>query len=164
MFNNTLRSFSLGMIIATSFITAVYLLQPKSLENDMAMTESQIEQYLNEKEYVAIPKAEYIELLAQKGANPELKEEKIKQETTDTQEKEKEEQATYTLIIESGMSTKEIADLLEQSGIIEDSNTFVQFLEEKNWSRSIQIGSYDLNRSMSYEEIGKIITKKLTSP
>lgn len=178
MANNSLRSFASGMIIATSIFTAVYFLQPSNEDSskaEEALTEENVQQYLNEHGYISIPKQTYDELTAKASENGvesnEKNEDRVVQESDNRVEKQaaeakhekvekSEQEKTYIITVNNGMSSNSVATMLEQYGIIESSHEFEEFLQENDWSRSIQIGTYELDSTMSYDEIGRIITKK----
>lgn len=185
MANSSLRNFASGMIIATSVLTAVYYLQPSNKEEqkiveEHIITDEEVQQYLEDKGYISIPKQTYDELTAkatnqvnnaQEKKEPQIPKASPNQQQKDTEaktaapektvpEKTKPEQKSYTLIVQSGMDSSQIANTLEKSGIVKSGKDFEQFLTNKDWTRSIQVGTYQLNSSMSYEQIGKIITRK----
>ncbi|HHW36934.1 MAG TPA: endolytic transglycosylase MltG [Bacillales bacterium] len=169
MANNSLRSFASGMIIATSILTAVYYFQPlnkqeqKIVEND-TLTDEKVQAYMNNSGYIYIPEQTYDELVAknkeyeaiknQAQKSPQPKEPVAKPQSQEIEKK------TFTLTVKSGMGSIPIANLLENAGIVDSGKKFEQFLTKKDWTRSIQVGTYELNSSMSYEEIGRIITKR----
>lgn len=164
MANNSLRSFASGMIIATSFFTAVYYFQPstkaeqKIVENH-TITEEEVQQYLNNNGYISIPEQTYDELVA-KSKEYETMKDQSQKESVQKETAPNPEPQTFTLTVKSGMDSIQIANLLEKSGIVDSGKKFEQFLTKKDWTKSIQVGTYELNNSMSYEEIGKIITRK----
>ncbi|WP_017755790.1 MltG/YceG/YrrL family protein [Calidifontibacillus oryziterrae] len=188
MANNSLRSFASGMIIATSIFTAIYYFQPaeggeKTIEEVRTITEEEVQQYLENKNYISIPKQTYEELMEKQNTtdlkskdNPEATDKASEQllggntaagneETSNNNKKYAEESTnskpvTYKLEVVRGMNSIQIAKQLEKAGIVKSSEEFEQFLLNKKWNRSIQIGTYDLSNEMSYEEIGRIITKK----
>lgn len=185
MANNSLRSFASGMVIATSILTAIYYLQPQ-VEREQkiivkeTLTDDKVQQYLNEKGYLSISKQEYDDLLAIKTKSKENETKVVPgqkvpktaaNQNNNTATKPQNPQTTipnnsgqpqksYTLTVKPGMDSIQIVTLLEKAGIIDDGRKFDQFLTKKDWTGSIQIGTYKLNNSMSFEEIGKIITKK----
>lgn len=68
--------------------------------------------------------------------------------------------ATMTLQIYNGIAPYSVAKKLEDGGIIENSVEMELLLANPKYSRSLQIGSYEINSSMSLEEIAKLITGK----
>ncbi|MBR7554374.1 endolytic transglycosylase MltG [Allobacillus sp. SKP8-2] len=61
--------------------------------------------------------------------------------------------------IEQGMNSSDIADSLERNKIINDRKPFIDYLAEHDLSQTIQLGSYEIDSSMSIEEIAKLITR-----
>lgn len=172
MANNSLRSFASGMIIATSILTAVYYIQPfnkeeqKIVENH-TITDEEVQQYLNNNGDISISEETYNELIAKSKEYEVIKSQKeLAQKPTEPKLPEQKEtvqepvKKTYTLTVKSGMDSIQIANSLEKSGIVDNGKKFEQFLTKKDWTRSIQVGTYELTSSMSYEEIGLIITRK----
>ncbi|MGE7687737.1 hypothetical protein ACQKMI_00855 [Lysinibacillus sp. NPDC097214] len=68
--------------------------------------------------------------------------------------------ATMTLQIYSGMEPYTVAKKLEDGGVIENSVEMELLLANPKYARSLQIGAYELNSSMSLEDIAKLITGK----
>lgn len=66
----------------------------------------------------------------------------------------------YTLVIGQGDPTSTAVDQLASQGIIKDANEFTQFLSANDYEMYIRDGSYEVNSSMSYEQIAKIITHR----
>ena len=62
------------------------------------------------------------------------------------------------LLIEADSASSSISDELEQIGIIDDANTFEDYLATNDFSNKIKIGEYMLDSSMSHNNIAKIIT------
>ncbi|MBS4209595.1 endolytic transglycosylase MltG [Bacillus sp. FJAT-50079] len=67
---------------------------------------------------------------------------------------------TFKLDIVEGMSSKEISKQLEDAGVIDSSEQFNAFLGEKELQRYIQIGTFQLDNTMTNEQIAKMITKE----
>lgn len=67
---------------------------------------------------------------------------------------------TMTLQIYSGITPYIVAQKLEDGGIIPNSVEMELLLANAKYARSLQIGSYEVNSSMSLEEIAKLITGK----
>ncbi|MBK5201000.1 MAG: endolytic transglycosylase MltG [Spirochaetaceae bacterium] len=66
------------------------------------------------------------------------------------------EHASYELIIKSGMSAKEIAHLISLSNYV-DEGGILNYFNENNLSSKINIGTYYILPSMSYEDIADTI-------
>ena len=86
-----------------------------------------------------------------------------KENNTDEQVEEVDDpssdQVKTVLIIRSGMTSTDISSILEQTNIIKNRKDFDQYLEDKKLSEGIQIGTYELNSSMTIAEIANLITK-----
>ncbi|TQR39863.1 hypothetical protein C7Y47_02230 [Lysinibacillus sphaericus] len=67
---------------------------------------------------------------------------------------------TMSLQIYSGITPYIVAQKLEDGGIIDNSVEMELLLANPKYARSLQIGSYEVNSSMSLEEIAKLITGK----
>lgn len=67
---------------------------------------------------------------------------------------------TMILQIYSGITPYIVAQKLEDGGIISNSVEMELLLANAKYARSLQIGSYEVNSSMSLEEIAKLITGK----
>jgi ADP-dependent phosphofructokinase/glucokinase len=154
MSRNGLRAFGAGIILATSILAGLYF----SEDNEVIpqeITDQDIEEYLDKRDdLVLIEEGEYKELLQFKEkANEKPPEEPV-------QENVEEKVITkYTLEIQSGMNSLEIARLLESVGIIEDATKLNNYILEQKLAEKIQIGSYQLISDMTLEEIADIITK-----
>lgn len=64
-----------------------------------------------------------------------------------------------TLLIEAGTTSKDVANELESAGIIEDAATLNLYLKDNHLEKSIQIGEYQVEETMSIETIAQLITK-----
>lgn len=61
--------------------------------------------------------------------------------------------------IKSGMSSEDIADLLKERGIIEDTKAFLKRLGEVGKDSMLKVGSYEFQNNLSYDDIINILTK-----
>ncbi|MFJ7735445.1 hypothetical protein ACIQ2D_03785 [Lysinibacillus sp. NPDC097287] len=82
----------------------------------------------------------------------------VKEQTKDSAESA--DTKTMTLQIYSGVTPYVVAQKLEDGGIIPNSVEMELLLANAKYSRSLQIGAYEVNSSMSIEEIAKLITGK----
>jgi cobalamin biosynthesis protein CobT len=90
-------------------------------------------------------------------SNEETEEEESEEENED--EENEEEISTYTLNIESGMTTSEFSSLLEENNIIDDAFEFNQYIEDEDYSLRVQIGEFELSSDMTMYEIAEEITR-----
>lgn len=65
-----------------------------------------------------------------------------------------------TLHIYSGLTAYEIGKKLEDLGIVKNGLELELYLAKPEYAKSIQIGQFELNSSMSIEEIAKSLTGK----
>jgi len=63
------------------------------------------------------------------------------------------------LIIRENMTSTDISSTLEQAGVIKNRRDLDNYLIDKELSKRIQIGTYNLNSSMTLAEIADLITK-----
>ncbi|SOC36234.1 MltG/YceG/YrrL family protein [Ureibacillus acetophenoni] len=68
-----------------------------------------------------------------------------------------------TLHIYSGLTAYDIGKKLEDLGIVKNGLEMELYLAKPEYAKTIQIGQFDLNSSMSIEEIANIITGKKAS-
>ncbi|MEB2282891.1 hypothetical protein LAV73_23520 [Lysinibacillus xylanilyticus] len=107
-----------------------------------------------------------IALLKEQAKQPS-KETNQKTDTPKTTTKENQKSAdapakdtTMSLQIYSGITPYIVAQKLEDGSIIDNSVEMELLLANPKYARSLQIGSYEVNSSMSLEEIAKLITGK----
>jgi hypothetical protein len=163
MNKRTVRAFALGIL----FTVLILGFKDLNLQDEAKFSVSEAEDLLKKDGRIILSKEEYEKLTAQ--PNEEIKDEKrepLEGEAKNEKETSKEEPIveedkddTYQLTIVSGMNTEEISRLLKEANIIDDALQFEQFLIEQDYNRKVQIGSFELNDDMDYEQIAKIITK-----
>ncbi len=158
MTNSMLRGISVGMIIATCLLSAVYFFSPKQGNK---VTKEDVELYLSNQNLVAISHQEYEDLQTQHSNANNNDTSKPKSDKKEEVVKDKEEESIkkFTLTIVSGMNSLEIANLLEKNQIIASGKEFNIYLTENELNKLIQIGTYNLSSDMSFETIAEVITK-----
>lgn len=62
--------------------------------------------------------------------------------------------------VTSGMTSTEVALLLQDAGIIDDYLDFDQYLNENGYSTQIRINDYEFNSNMTYEELAEALIKE----
>jgi cell division protein YceG involved in septum cleavage len=141
MNKTTIRAFAAGILFATTTIgTVQYYAKSNSIS----------EKKTNE-QLVTIKKEEYETLLRIKEASekhPKPSEPKVTKTVY-----------VYTLAITKGEASRKIAYRLEQAKIIQNAKSFLTYLENKDLTRKIRAGTYTVTSEMTYEDIGKMITK-----
>ncbi|HLR14436.1 MAG TPA: hypothetical protein VK144_01310 [Bacillota bacterium] len=74
-------------------------------------------------------------------------------------DKDESTKTTYTIDIQPDMLPSDVSNLLEKEKIIKDASSFNKFLEDNDYSKLIQIGTFKVSSDMSEEEVAKIITR-----
>lgn len=67
---------------------------------------------------------------------------------------------TAKISVTSGMTSTEVALLLQEAGIIDDYLDFDQYLNENGYSTQIRINDYEFNNNMTYEELAEALIKE----
>lgn len=95
----------------------------------------------------------------EKDQKPKKKKKKDEEKDQKPKKKKKKKKVyKYTLTVEENMLGPTISKLLVKNKIIDDADAFTNYLEEKDYSRSIQLGDYKLNSDMTFYEIAEKIT------
>ncbi|MCJ8006836.1 endolytic transglycosylase MltG [Lederbergia wuyishanensis] len=150
MNKQTTRAFASGLLVSALILYAYVQFFQKKPDPVPALKEGYIE--INQTEYEQLKQESdewknKFETLAKKKA------EQISKTTEKTVNH-------YEIVIPEGVSSIEISTELEDAGIIDNAEDFNNYLANKNLQRYIQFGKFELNDSMSYEEICNVIAKK----
>ena len=73
--------------------------------------------------------------------------------TTDSGDRE-----TVTFVITSGMISNTAASILEELGVVESGYDFNMYLYNNGYESKLRVGTYEIPKGASYEEITRIIT------
>lgn len=160
------RTFAAGIIFSTSVLGGTYLLSDKeqaTAKVEKKITDADIEAYLKNNNKMAIDTDEYAEFLATKNATAQkettkVAEEPKTEEATKVEEK-KEEVVSYKIAIKDGMTTSEVSDALELNGIIDSSKEFDQFLISNDFHTKVQLGTFEVKKGMTFEQLADVITR-----
>lgn len=57
-------------------------------------------------------------------------------------------------------SVQEIAQDLQEKGLVKDAEDFRKYMQDHNYARYIRVGTFTLEKGMNYSEIAKVLTKK----
>ncbi|WP_101844294.1 endolytic transglycosylase MltG [Halobacillus sp. Marseille-P3879] len=164
-----IRFFSLGIIVATITIgTAYWLGLNESSESSTTMAEKDMIQEIEKSNYYVLTEEELQEQInnalaakkdsEDKESSKETENKEPAEEETDEQSNE-DEPVPYTLVIEEGVSSTEISQILEQEGIIDNADSFETYMADRNLTQYIQIGEFELNQSMNRDEVADAITQ-----
>ncbi|RKO61962.1 endolytic transglycosylase MltG [Caldibacillus debilis] len=154
MNKRTLRSFSLGMMLAVSAVFCYYhfFYQEKAASGGEERKESG---------GIVLERKEYEELLA-KIEGLEKENRQLQQELAGRMEKTGEPQESgggkITLEIKKGMTLEDLSNFLKEHQMISDRKKFEQFMVKENYDRKIQTGTFHLTKDMNYTEIAELIT------
>ncbi|MFC0014818.1 MULTISPECIES: endolytic transglycosylase MltG [Allobacillus] len=156
-------AYSVGLLTATFIFGIIYWMEGNSNESKDSsnVPEKEIQTYIEEQELKLVSQDEYTNLL---NKNEELRAqldalEKENSKSDESASSSEKDVFRYVLEIEQGMNSSDIADLLERNEIINDTKPFIDYLAEHDLSQTIQLGSYEMNSSMSIEEIANLITR-----
>ncbi|MGG0251481.1 hypothetical protein ABEY24_24620 [Peribacillus frigoritolerans] len=68
------------------------------------------------------------------------------------------EASTYTIKVKTNMTTAEIADLLSKEKIIDDAAEFEAYMNDRDFSKKIQIGEFVVTNNMTYKQLANTLT------
>lgn len=149
--SSSLRAFSMGIFVAAVILWGVYTYdeQQEAPPSEPSLTEESVQEYLTKKEYMAISKQEYMELINKTK-------EKNHQQTLEPSSPK-----ITTIQIKEGTRAVDVANLLEQQGIVKSAPEFQQYLEDAQLTNKLRVGTYQITPNMSFSEIANILTKQV---
>ena len=77
-----------------------------------------------------------------------------------TEDKKDAEYQTAEITVVGGMGSQQVAQLLEDAGMIESASDFDSYLNRNGYSTRIEIGTFEINSNMTYEEMATILCTK----
>lgn len=179
-----LRTYALGLLTATLIIGIYYFYfaEQEVLVKKIEMTETEMVSSLKDAGYYiyetepeiavpdeVLPNDNDSDTAEQPEQEPENDEQddasdnsELPAQTTDDDDAIESENNddSFVLTIEAGMTISQVADYLIVANIIDNRNEFASYLVEHNYGTNIQIGQFELNRDMSLAEIAKIIARQ----
>jgi len=149
--SSSLRAFSMGIFVTTATLWGVHTYdgQKEAPPSEPSLTEESVQEYLKEKDYMAISKREYMELINKTK-------EKNQQQTPEPSSSQ-----ITTIQIHQGTRAVEVATLLEQQGVIKSASEFQQYLAKARLTDKLRVGTYQITPNMSFTEIANILTKQV---
>lgn len=159
------RAFSIGLFTAGIILLAILLFFDEPQKKTNNLSHQEMVDSLEKDGFQVLSEEEYI-TLSVKNEKPEKK----KQDETKTEEKEQPNETKaednqekmvkkYTLKIEPGLaSSSSISATLEKNGIIDDASKFNDYLEDNDYSKYVQIGTFELTSDMTFNEVAETIT------
>ena len=76
------------------------------------------------------------------------------------EEKKKTQEEKVSITIKGGEVCREIAQDLQEKGLVKDAEDFRKYMQDHNYARYIRVGTFTLEKGMNYSEIAKVLTKK----
>ncbi|SFL67253.1 endolytic transglycosylase MltG [Salibacterium qingdaonense] len=160
MNRKSMQIFSIGWFGAACCIAAAYfILQPDQNETDISAQSTEQEQAEEQTSSGTRNTEEHIASLESDGYVVLTEEEysTIQEENVPSEEEETNE-VTAILHIEQGMTSGDVASLLQQLEMVEEGSIFQQQLQESGLASSIRPGQYKVNSTMSAQDIIHQIT------
>ncbi|SFA96136.1 MULTISPECIES: endolytic transglycosylase MltG [unclassified Bacillus (in: firmicutes)] len=164
MNSRVIRAFALGIVFAVSILGTYYYVKDVGVSGEL--NEQSAKKYLEKKNFVVLTSDEYKKTqFKEKAVKKETAAKKKESPTTSSIEKpaapveKKPEVINYSLYIVSGMTSGEIAEVLAKQKIVANKFEFEQYLIKNNYHTEVQLGTFEVNSEMTYEEIAKVITK-----
>ncbi|MFJ7510001.1 hypothetical protein ACIQW7_11130 [Peribacillus simplex] len=65
---------------------------------------------------------------------------------------------TYTIKVKTNMTATEIADSLSKEKIIDDAAEFEAYMNDRDFSKKIQIGEFVVTNNMTYRQLANTLT------
>ncbi|OCA86398.1 endolytic transglycosylase MltG [Pradoshia sp. D12] len=140
-----------GIFLATSVFTAYYLATDESAAKKVPLSSEDAQKTLQEDGYHVLSKSEWDDY--QKNLQS------INQLKTENQQSNKEETVAIRLSIKPGMASDEIISLLKEERVIEDTDKFSTYLNNRDLTKKIQTGTYTVYKNMDYAALSAILTK-----
>ena len=75
-------------------------------------------------------------------------------------EDQKNESEEVTVTIKKGEVCRQLAENLAELGLVEDAETFRKYMQQCGYDDQIRVGTYQLKRGMTQEEIAKVFVTK----
>ncbi len=66
----------------------------------------------------------------------------------------------FTITVSRGMQSHQVANLLEDHGVVENGGEFNDYLEQNGYARRIRIGKYEITDGATFKEIAEEICAK----
>ncbi|OLO26946.1 hypothetical protein BTR23_21475 [Alkalihalophilus pseudofirmus] len=161
MTKKTVQGIAAGIMLATSVFAFMYFFQTTQAEieqEDMEIPEIELSSeemmdILKDQGFIILEEDEYQLLL--KG-----KDEATSKDDEDMELEQQPHTIHYTIIeIQSGMSSTEVANYLEKVNVLENTDAFLEFLRDNDLTHHIKAGEFELNSTMTIEEIALEITQ-----
>ncbi|WP_026692891.1 endolytic transglycosylase MltG [Peribacillus kribbensis] len=144
MSRNVLQTFAAGIFMAAAILSVYHFFFEPEKQKTSKPKVSAVYTQPAKKEEASIKNT------------PPIKE---KQEVQNSADSAKSAPLSYTLEVKQGMTSGQIADLLQQKGILKDKNELVTYMDKHHLNEKIQLGTYVLTSSMTLAQIGSTLAK-----
>ena len=81
-------------------------------------------------------------------------------EAPTTEEATTEEEKVKSITVSGGMGSETISSMLAEQGLVEDANSYNEWLISKGYDKKLRVGTFEIPAGSSKEEIAKILTTK----
>lgn len=151
----TIRTFALGLLTATTVLGVTYFMEAPSPETSKPLTIEEMMAEVERRGYEVLSNQEFAALQSEPTPRdaPETTEK-------DQDNPETEKVYVYSLDIVQGTTSDDISRKLAEAGIIEQASDLEQYMSVNDYSRFIQVGQATINSDMSLNQIAKAITSK----
>ncbi|GEM00486.1 hypothetical protein SAMN05421839_10119 [Halolactibacillus halophilus] len=177
----TLRAFSLGMLVATSIFSIHFFFfnevkapntaSPSNADMIKTLKNSGYNIYTDEAlaEYIDAQLAEQTPTKENQNNDRETDEsetsstpedETSSESVADNDQESSKETSSFILTIEPGMTITEVSNYLIIANLIESREQFVNYLSDNGYATNIQVGSFELNHDMPLAEVVEVIANK----
>lgn len=146
----SIRSLGIGLFIAGTVFQIQHLTQADTITSKHTINEDAYEKSQTE-----------LKLVKQQLARLQLDLKNAQNEHVTPEKKDENANNLVTksfLVILPGMNSEQISATLVRAGVIESNKEFQDYMQSNSLTGLIQIGEYELNSSMTIEEIATIIT------
>jgi YceG-like family len=147
-----LQGFATALLLAGACMLVLHFTADNRTTNTTSAAPIKKEQLSTEEMKTHLEKDDYYILNSQEY-------EELQKKPQAKEETEPEQTKKFQLKLQRGMTSDEVARLLEKKHILEDGDAFLTYLNVTEASKALQVGTYDINSDMSYEEIADLLTK-----
>ena len=100
------------------------------------------------------------EVTTEAPTTEEVTTEEATTEAQTTEEATTEEEKVKSITVSGGMGSETISSMLAEQGLVEDANSYNEWLISKGYDKKLRVGTFEIPAGSSKEEIAKILTTK----